>query len=47
MYNDRILLQQARTPQDMDGTLTLIFADSKNTRDFVTKFLAFLQLRNI
>ena len=47
MYNDRILLQQARTPQDMDGTLTLIFADSKTTRDFVTKFLAFLQLRKI
>ena len=34
-----------RTPQGMDGTLTLIFANSKTTWDFVTKFSALLQLR--
>ena len=36
-----------RTSQDMDETLTLIFANSKTTWDFVTKFAAFLQLRKI
>ena len=36
---------KSRTPQDMDGTLTLISANSKTTKDFVTKFSAFLQLR--
>ena len=41
------LLGYSRTPQDIDGTLTLIFANSKTTWDFVTKFSAFLQLRKI
>ena len=35
----------ARTPQDMDGTLTLIFAKSETPKDITTKISAFLQLR--
>ena len=31
----------------MDGALTLIFANSKTTWDFVTKFSAFLQLKKM
>ena len=42
-----IFMAYPRTPQDMDGTLTLIFANSKTTWDFVTKFSALLQLRKI
>ena len=34
-----------RTPQDMDGTLTLIFAKSETTWDIITKISASLQLR--
>ena len=33
-------MPQSRTPQDMDGTLTLIFANS--TQDIITKISAFL-----
>ena len=35
----------SRTPQDMDGTLTLIFAKSETPQDITTKISAFLQLR--
>ena len=35
----------SRTPQDMDGTLTLIFAKSETPKDITTKISAFLQLR--
>ena len=41
----KVLVQctKPRTPQDMDGTLTLIFANTKTVWDFVTKFSAFLK----
>ena len=32
------------TSLDMDGTLTLIFAESETTRDFITKFTTLKQL---
>ena len=37
----------ARTPQDMDGTLTLIFAKSKAIWNILMKISALLQLRSI
>ena len=40
-------IDRARPSLDMDGTLTLIFANSKITRDILTKTLAFLQLKEI
>ena len=40
-------LDKARTPQDMDGTLTLIFAKSKTIWDIIMKISALLQLRPI
>ena len=38
-------LDKARTPQDMDGTLTLIFAKLKTSWNIITKISALLQLR--
>ena len=38
---------KTRTPQDMDGTLTLIFAKSKTIWDILMKISALLQLRPI
>ena len=38
-------LSYSRTPQDMDGTLTLIFAKLETTWNITTKISAFLQLR--
>ena len=38
-------LARARTPQDMDRTLTLIFAKLETTWNITTKISAFLQLR--
>ena len=34
---------KARTSLDMDGTLTLIFANSVTTQDIITKILASFQ----
>ena len=41
----RLYCTYTRTPQDMDGTLTLIFAKSETTWDIITKISASLQLR--
>ena len=43
----KLHLHTARTPQDMDGTLTLIFAKSKTIKDILMKISALLQLRPI
>ena len=40
-------LGKSKTPWDMDGTLKLIFTNSKTTWDFVTKFSVFSQLRKL
>ena len=44
LTNFRGEITKARTPQDMDGTLTLIFANSGTIWDIITKISAFLQL---
>ena len=43
----KVLVQctKPRTPQDMDGTLTLIFAKLETNWNITTKISAFLQLR--
>ena len=38
---------KVRTSQDMDGTFTLIFANSETNLDLVTKISKFLHLREI
>ena len=40
------LMNYTRTPQNMDGTLTLIFAKLETTRDITTKISALLQFRS-
>ena len=40
-----LMMDKSRTPQDMDGTLTLIFAKLETSWNITAKISAFLQLR--